>query len=187
MTKISKATTSKGTASKSREGRDWPRYMFWGRVRTSTVVLLVAFVGTWWLYEEYRPLTEPAPAPATQVVPPGFIPDPSYTWVPRTEVQTRTYTPTTTIEASTSVPETTGPSEPSTTPTTPTTPTTTGAAPPTTTGPTSPTTPTSPTSAPATTPGAPGVGPSTAVTTPIVPANGVPGAGPRATPAAPTQ
>ena len=63
-----------------------PGYLFGGRVRTSTVVLIVAFLAVWWLYDTYRP--EPAAKPpAPQVVPPGFVPDPDYTWVPRTRVQ----------------------------------------------------------------------------------------------------
>ncbi|OBG93981.1 hypothetical protein A5697_03220 [Mycobacterium sp. E3251] len=77
--------------------RRWPHYMFGGRVRTSTLVLIVAFFVVWWVYDTYRP--EPAPKPpAQQVVPPGFVPDPNYTWVPRSRVQqpppTATYTPT---------------------------------------------------------------------------------------------
>ncbi|KKC05413.1 hypothetical protein [Mycobacterium nebraskense] len=77
--------------------RRWPHYIFGGRVRTSTFVLIIAFFAVWWVYDTYRP--EPAPKPPTQqVVPPGFVPDPNYTWVPRSRVQqppaTDTYTPT---------------------------------------------------------------------------------------------
>jgi hypothetical protein len=87
---------------RSDEGnRRWASYMFGGRMRTSTLVLIVAFLALWWVYEAYRP--EPAPkTPPAQVVPPGFVPDPSYTWVPRSKVQqppstsTATPTPTTT-------------------------------------------------------------------------------------------
>ncbi|ATA29261.1 hypothetical protein MLM_3206 [Mycobacterium lepraemurium] len=66
-------------------------------MRTSTFVLIVAFLLVWWVYDTYRP--EPAPKPpAQQVVPPGFVPDPNYTWVPRSRLQqpptTVTYTPT---------------------------------------------------------------------------------------------
>ena len=98
---------------KSREGRGWPVYVLGGRLRTSTLALIVAFVAIWWIYETYEPAEEPPPqVPASDVVPPGFIPDPAYTWVPRTYVQRPTSTtPTTTTE-------------PSTTPTTPTTHTT---------------------------------------------------------------
>lgn len=75
----------------------WPQYVFGGRMRTSTFVLIVAFLLVWWVYDTYRP--EPAPKPpAQQVVPPGFVPDPNYTWVPRSRLQqppaTVTYTPT---------------------------------------------------------------------------------------------
>ncbi len=74
-----------------------PGHLFGGRVRTSTLVLIVAFLAVWWLYDTYRP--EPAAKPpAPQVVPPGFVPDPNYTWVPRTRVQPPpTPTPTTTV------------------------------------------------------------------------------------------
>ena len=75
----------------------WPNYVFRGRMRTSTFVLIIAFVVVWWVYDTYRP--EPAPEPpAQQVVPPGFVPDPNYTWVPRSRIQqppaTVTFTPT---------------------------------------------------------------------------------------------
>ncbi len=77
--------------------RRWPKHIFGGRMRTSTFVLIVAFFLAWWVYDTYRP--EPAPKPpAQQVVPPGFVPDPNYTWVPRSRVQAPppavTYTPT---------------------------------------------------------------------------------------------
>ncbi|OBF14239.1 hypothetical protein A5730_01805 [Mycobacterium sp. ACS4054] len=64
----------------------WPKYMFGGRVRTSTLVLIIAFFAVWWVYDTYRPEAAPKP-PAQQVVPPGFVPDPNYTWVPRSRVQ----------------------------------------------------------------------------------------------------
>lgn len=68
---------------KTREGHTWPGYVLGGRLRTSTLGLIVAFIAVWWLYETYQPPTEAPPQkPATEVVPPGFIPDPSYTWVP---------------------------------------------------------------------------------------------------------
>lgn len=95
-----------------REGRSWPGYLFGGRLRTSTAALLIAFFGIWWLYDTYQPEPSlPQQVPASDVVPPGFIPDPSYTWVPRTDVQPRTdsTTPTTTPTTSTSS-ETTSPS-----------------------------------------------------------------------------
>lgn len=83
----------------------WPGYLLNGRVRTSTVVLILAFLAVWWAHDTYR--TEPTPPAAPQVVPPGFIPDPDYTWVPRTRLQppetvTETVTPTTTEASPTS-------------------------------------------------------------------------------------
>jgi hypothetical protein len=75
--------------------KHWPGYMFGGRIRTSTLLLIVAFLAVWWVYDTYRPEAAPKP-PAPQVVPPGFVPDPAYTWVPRSRVQepTATFTPT---------------------------------------------------------------------------------------------
>ena len=70
----------------SNADRRWPHYMFGGRARTSTIVLIIAFLAVWWVYDTYRPETAPKP-PAQQVVPPGFVPDPNYTWVPRSRVQ----------------------------------------------------------------------------------------------------
>jgi hypothetical protein len=85
-------------ASDRREGRGWPGYLFGGRVRTSTVVLLIAFFATWWIFETYQPApAPPEQVPASDVVPPGFIPDPAYTWAPRTDVQQRPPAPTTTL------------------------------------------------------------------------------------------
>jgi len=126
-------------ATDRREGRSWPGFLFGGRVRTSTVVLLIAFFATWWLYDTYQPApAPPEQIPATEVVPPGFIPDPSYTWVPRSDVQRPTPTTTT----------------PTTTTPTTTTPTTTDTEAPTTTAGESPTPsgPDTPTSGPETTP-----------------------------------
>jgi hypothetical protein len=86
--------------------RHWPGYIG-GRIRTSTAVLIVAFFAAWWAYETYRPPPEPSRPSAPQVVPPGFLPDPNYTWVPRTRVQppptyyTPTPTPTTTVPTTT--------------------------------------------------------------------------------------
>ncbi len=140
----------------NREGKTWPGYIFGGRMRTSTLVLIVAFVGLGWLYETYEPpLQQPDQVPASEVVPPGFIPDPAYTWAPRTDVQRHTTTPTADEDDTTS-PTTT----PSTTPTTPTT--STAAA-----TPTASTTPTSPANVPPGPPGPP------AVTTPVAPPSAV--------------
>ncbi len=126
------------SGSNRREGRRWPGYLFGGRVRTSTVALILVFLGSWWIFETYQPVpAPPAQIPATNVVPPGFIPDPAYTWVPRTDVQLPTTTTTTTTTQ--------------TSPTTPTTPTT-----PTSGEETTPTTASEPAGAPTTTaPGAP--------------------------------
>ena len=115
-----------------------------GRMRVSTIVLIVAFVALFWVYHNFEP-RPPTEAPTTAIVPPGFVPDPNYTWVPRTDVrrpkEPETTTPTTTspTEATTSPGETTSPTSPTTvvpgplgpqtitltptlTPTTPTTP-----------------------------------------------------------------
>ncbi len=95
------------------KNRHWPGYLLGGRIRTSTLVLVVAFMALWWTYDTYRPPPQPNEPPAPQVVPPGFLPDPNYTWVPRTRVQqppptyyTPTPTPTTT-EPTTTAPTTT--------------------------------------------------------------------------------
>ncbi|MCV6970192.1 hypothetical protein [Mycobacterium bohemicum] len=103
--------------SQSRQ-RPWS-HLFGGRVRTSTVVLIIAFCAVWWLYDTYRP--EPAPKPpANQVVPPGFVPDPNYTWVPRSRVQqpppTVTVTPIPTTTTPTPTPTSTVPPPTTTTP-----------------------------------------------------------------------
>lgn len=103
---------------KVRDRQRTPSHLFGGRVRTSTVVLIVAFFALWWTYATYRPHPEPARSdtpPSGQVVPPGFVPDPGYTWVPRTRVQQQPVTTTPT-------PTTTPPPPPPTTTTTTTTP-----------------------------------------------------------------
>jgi hypothetical protein len=95
--------------------RHWPGYIFGGRIRTSTLVLIVAFFAVWWTYNTYKP--HPAPPVAPQVVPPGFVPDPGYTWVPRTRVQQPTYdTPVTTIPTTTTPPSTSPPTTTTTPP-----------------------------------------------------------------------
>jgi hypothetical protein len=92
--------------------RRWPGYIFGGRVRTSTLVLIVALMMVAWVHNTYRPPEKP---PA-QVVPPGFVPDPNYTWVQRTRVDqppsTVTVTPTPTTTPTTITP---GPATPTTT------------------------------------------------------------------------
>lgn len=123
-----------------REDRGWPKYLPGGRVRTSTAALVVAFILLSWLHQTYEPTSQP-PAPASQVVPPGFVPDPEYTWVPRTQVRV----PTTTAAPTATTTTTTTPTEPTETTTSPSEPTTTSS----TTSPTSPTSPTSGTTGPA--------------------------------------
>jgi hypothetical protein len=80
--------------------RGWPGYLLGGRVRTSTVVLILVFAALWWIYDDHQRAVESSPkttqVPATQVVPPGYVPDPNYTWVPRTQVQEPTPTVTVT-------------------------------------------------------------------------------------------
>jgi hypothetical protein len=90
--------------------RRWPGYVFGGRVRTSTLMLIVALVAVAWVYNSYRPPEKP---PA-QVVPPGFVPDPNYTWVQRSRVD---QPPSTVTVTPTSMTITPGP--PATTTTTP--------------------------------------------------------------------
>jgi hypothetical protein len=94
--------------------RGWPTYMFGGHVRTSTVALVLTFLAVWWVYDDHAQSTKSSnkttQVPATQVVPPGYVPDPNYTWVPRTRVQeppptvTPTPTPTTTPPTTTTPP-----------------------------------------------------------------------------------
>ena len=92
-----------------------PKDLPGGRFRTSTVAMVIAFVALSWLQQTYQPPT-PDATPETAVVPPGFVPDPQYTWVPRTNVRTREpesdYTTTTTT--TTSPTESTSPNETST-------------------------------------------------------------------------
>jgi hypothetical protein len=91
-------------------GRHWPGYLFGGRVRTSTLALVVVFLLAWWTYDTYRPPPNPPEAP--QVVPPGFVPDPNYTWVPRTRLQQPPVTVTETITPTPTTTEPPSPSEP---------------------------------------------------------------------------
>jgi hypothetical protein len=108
---------------------DWLKAKF-GRMRVSTLVLVVAFLALFWVYHNFEPKPAATEAPPTAVVPPGFVPDPNYTWVPRTNVRR--------------------PKEPEYTPTTTTTTTTTMTSPTSTTSPTETTSPTSPTETPTT-------------------------------------
>lgn len=90
--------------------RGWPGYLFGGHVRTSTAVLVLAFLGLWWVYDSNAHSGKSTPTvPASQVVPPGFVPDPNYTWVPRTRLRQppiQTWTPTTTATTTTTPPPT---------------------------------------------------------------------------------
>jgi hypothetical protein len=119
-----------------------------GRMRVSTVVLIVAFVALFWVYHNFEPRPAATETPPTAVVPPGFVPDPNYTWVPRTNVRRPKEDVTTTTTTTTS------PTEPTTT--------------------TSPGETTSPTSSPSTPPTTvidpDGSGPLPAVTIPLPPA-----------------
>jgi hypothetical protein len=97
-----------------------------GRMRVSTLVLIVAFVALFWVYHNFEPQPTPAELPTTAVVPPGFVPDPNYTWVPRTNVRRPKEPETTTTTNTTSTTETTTTSgETTTTSPTDATPTTT--------------------------------------------------------------
>ena len=84
-----------------REGRHWPGYILGGRLRTSTAALLIAFCAILWLYETYEAPRMPTltQVPASEVVPPGFVPDPNYTWAPRTDVQSHNTETSTTTSA----------------------------------------------------------------------------------------
>ena len=98
--------------TRRRTDHGWPGYIVNGRIRTSTAALILAFFVISWVYNTYQPTRQtPTASETAQVVPPGFMPDPEYTWVPRTNVQTR--------------PRTTYPTTTTTTETTPTTTTTT--------------------------------------------------------------
>ena len=169
--------------TRRRTDHGWPGYIINGRIRTSTAALVLAFFVITWVHNTYQPAPPTPAVPETaQVVPPGFMPDPEYTWVPRTNVETRprtTYsTPRTTTTTETTPTETTSPTEISGTET----PTTSGPQPATTVvdpdgfGPQPPTTVTQ---TPATSPGVPvpnRSGTSTATTTTVLPGAGpVPG------------
>ena len=88
-------------------------------MRVSTLVLIVAFIALFWVYHNFEPRPASTEAPTTAVVPPGFVPDPNYTWVPRTNVRAPKE-PVTTTTTTTSPTETTttSPGETTSTPTT---------------------------------------------------------------------
>jgi len=93
--------------------RAWPGYLFGGHVRTSTLVMIIAFAALWWVYSDHehsKSSSTTTQVPATEVVPPGYVPDPNYTWVPRSRVEE----PPTTVTV-TPTPTTTPPPTPTTT------------------------------------------------------------------------
>jgi hypothetical protein len=141
----------------------WLKAKF-GRMRVSTMVLIVVFFALFWVYHNFEPRPAAPEAPPTAVVPPGFVPDPNYTWVPRTNVRRpkETLTTETTTPTTTSPTETTTTSPGETTSPTSTTPTTTVVP-----GPLGPQTVTLPPTVTPTTPPAPASGP--AQTTPAPP------------------
>ena len=75
--------------TRKRTDRGWPGYIINGRIRTSTAALMVAFFAISWVHNTYQPDAARRRCRRPQVVPPGFVPDPDYTWVPRTNVQTQ--------------------------------------------------------------------------------------------------
>src|SRR6476661_5569851 len=78
-----------------------------GRMRVSTIVLIIAFIALFWVYHNFEPRAAAPEAPPTAVVPPGFVPDPNYTWVPRTNVRRPKEDVTTTTTTTTSPTDTT--------------------------------------------------------------------------------
>jgi hypothetical protein len=137
-----------------------------GRMRVSTIVLIVAFLALFWVYHNFEPQPAATQAPTPAVIPPGFVPDPNYTWVPRTNVLRPKEAETPTI--TTTTPTTTSPTETTTT------------------SPGETTSPTSPTSLTPTTTVVPGpLGPQTITQTPTLTPTPVPGTGPAPTTPAP--
>lgn len=103
-----------------------------GQFRVSTIVLTVLFLALFWVQQNVEPQPAAPPEPTPAVVPPGFVPDPNYTWVPRTQVRrpkepayttttTTTTTPPTTTETTTPGPDDTATSSAEETPPSPTT------------------------------------------------------------------
>ncbi len=100
--------------------KSWPQrdhrsrtHLLGGRLRLSTLGLLVAFIALFWVYETYSAPLQVPQVPVDQVVPPGYVPDPEYTWVPRTNVRTVAPAPTntTTTTSPTTTTETTPPED----------------------------------------------------------------------------
>ncbi len=86
------------------------------------MVLIVAFIALCWVQQAIPPQrpVSVSEAPATAVAPTGLAPNPSYTWVPRTDVSTST-TPTLTATPTKIRNRASTPIAPTTIPTTPTT------------------------------------------------------------------
>jgi hypothetical protein len=84
------------------------------------MALIFAFLAVWWVYDTYRPPQPPGGTPATEVVPPGYVPDPNYTWVPRSMLRqppaTITVTATPTATTATTPSQTTTTTTPSSSP-----------------------------------------------------------------------
>lgn len=86
-----------------------------GRMRVSTLALIVAFLALFWVHQTFPPQPAANQAPAPAVVPPGFVPDPNYTWVPRSNVRPPKETGETLTPPATTTPTTTAPTETTTT------------------------------------------------------------------------
>lgn len=94
--------------------RRWHRRVFGGRIRASTLALIVAFLAVWWVYSSYHTPATSGGEPANQVVPPGFVPDPNYPWVQRGRVDQppTTVTVTSTVTTPSTVTSTLTPPNP---------------------------------------------------------------------------
>ena len=68
-----------------REDRSWPGYLFGGRLRTSTAALLIVSSGSGGCMTPTSLSPAAAAGAGQRCGSAGFIPDPSYTWVPRTD------------------------------------------------------------------------------------------------------
>lgn len=107
---------------------NWLKAKLGGRFRASTLALIAAFIVLFWVQQTFQPQPAAPEQPTPAVVPPGFVPDPNYTWVPRTQVRRPKepdYTTTTTTTTTPTTTETTtpGPDDTTTSETTPSTPT----------------------------------------------------------------
>lgn len=86
-----------------------------GRIRISTVALLAVFCLLLWVQQTFPSERAADDAPVPAVVPPGFVPDPDYTWVPRTNVRTAAPVYTTAPTSPTSPTKPTSPGQTATT------------------------------------------------------------------------